>query len=135
VHESPGGLDHRDDILSAVAPMSSELDQFSYSFDHRTLVRRSRHRDSSPPRELQQTLVPENVHGTKHGVLVHAEYGGNIFDHWETLAWSGFTFGNRSTDLGGDLIVEWDRLCAVDVDFQHGPSHSSSVHALWEEEK
>ena len=73
--------------------------------------------------------------GQEAGVLVHTEYGGNVFDQRETLAWSGFTFGNRWTDLGGDLIVEWDRLCTVDVDFQHGPSHSSSVVELWEEEK
>src|ERR1700735_1311830 len=107
--------------------MTSALDEFSYTLDDRTLFLRPRHRDSSAPGELHEAFVPENVQCPQDGVLVYAEHGCDVFCEREPLSWPGLTFGNRSPNFGGNLVVQEKGVVSVDVDFQHGSSHSRSI--------
>jgi len=84
-------------------------------------------RDAPAAAELQQALVPEQVQGAEHGVLVHAEHRGQVLGQREPLARSGLAVRDGPPDPGRDLLVQRERIGAVDVDIQHGTSHSRSI--------
>ena len=72
-------MDHLDEFLTAVAVPAGELDQVPGLGEDRASLRRPGHRDAPAAAELQQALVPEQVQGAKHRVLVHAEHRGEVF--------------------------------------------------------
>ena len=62
----------------------------------------------------------------ENGVGVDAEDGGEVLGGRQALAGLGFAVGDRAADLAGDLLVELEGVVAVDLDTEHGASHSSS---------
>jgi signal peptidase I len=85
--------------------------------------------DCDPPAssKLQDSFIPQDVHGPQDRVLVHAEHGCKVLDQRKAIAWLRFTLSDGPTDLGSNLIVKRDGLRPVDVDKQHGPIHTSSM--------
>ena len=78
--------DHLDEFLSAVAVPAGEPDQAPGLGEDRTALRCPGDRDAPAAAELQQALVPEQVQGAQHGVLVHAEHRGEVLGQREPLA-------------------------------------------------
>ena len=56
---------------------------------------------------------------------MYPEHSGHVACWRETLTWSYVPLGDVSSDLGGDLFVEWEWVVPVDVDFFHSDMHSS----------
>jgi hypothetical protein len=118
-------LDHPDEILPAVPLASSEVDEFPDLTEHGTPLGCTRHRDPATTGEIEQTLVSEDVHGTQNCVLVHPQDSSDVLHQGQTFSGSRFAFGNGPADLGRHLVVEGNRFGSVDIDREHGPSHSS----------
>ncbi len=60
--------------------------------------------------EVEKPFVPEYVESPQDGVLVHPEYPGQVFGQRKTFSWTSFALGDRPSDLGGHLVVKWDRF-------------------------
>jgi len=67
------------------------------------------------------------VQRAQHGVLVHAEYRGEVLGQREPFAGFRLTVGDRPADLSRDLLVQKLRNGPVDLDVRDGPSQSSSM--------
>jgi hypothetical protein len=109
-------LDDLDHFFGSITLDSTEFDQLTDSCYDCPPLRGSGHGDSSTSLEIQQ-----------HGVLVHTEHGCDVLGERETFSWPRFTFGNGSSDLCCHLVVESHGFRSVDVDRDHGTSHSSSM--------
>ena len=121
------GLDHPDHVFSPVPLMAGEVHELSHLAEYRALMRGPRHGDAVPAAELDKAFIPEDVHGSEHRVLVHSEDGCDVFDEWKSLARTGLSLGDGTTYFSSDLIVECHRLGTVNLDRDHGTSHSSPV--------
>ena len=62
------------------------------------------------PAELQQALVPEQVQGPEHGVLVHAEHRGEVLGQRKPLARSRLTVRDGPPDPRRDLVMQRERI-------------------------
>ena len=110
-------------------------DEFLGFAQHFALLRRADHGDPSTAAKLQEPLVTEYVHRSQHGVLVHAENGGDVFDQWQTIAGTSLTFGNGSTNIGSNLIVQRDGTESVHFHEFHSTSHYRTIGGAWKEDK
>src|ERR1700689_3904995 len=119
--------DHVNHLVSSIAVLASEIDEFSHPTHDKASLRRSRPCDAPSPGELKQPFIPQNVKGPKHRVLVHAEHGSNVLGQWKAFPWASLAFGDCPSYFGCDLIVKGHRVRAVNLDKKHGTSHSSSV--------
>ena len=63
--------------------------------------------------------------------MLTLEDGGEVFGGWEAFSGFGFAVCDRAADLAGDLLVEVGGVGLVDLDIQHGASHSSVIVASW----
>jgi hypothetical protein len=120
-------LDDLDHLIGPVTLGAAEIDQVPDPIDHSAALRRPGHGDPPPPLEIEQALVTEDAESSQHGVLVHPEDGRHVLGQGQPLPRSGLAVGDGTADLGGHLVVEWDRLSPVDVDIKHGAIHSSPV--------
>ena len=93
-------------------------------------VRGSGHGDATAAAELEQSLVAQYAQRAEHGVGVDADDGGQIFGGRETLARTGFTVGDRASDLRGDLLMQVDWVGLVDLDGEHNASYLSFIVAI-----
>jgi hypothetical protein len=109
------GLDQCDDFVTSVSLCPSKVEQIIDACHHCSALWSTHHSHTATSREVKQFFVTKNVQSSDHGVLVHAEYGRQVDGWGKTFALRGLTFGNSSSDLGGDLIVERDRLLLVDL--------------------
>jgi hypothetical protein len=78
--------------------------------------RRSRNRDPTATPELEQTLIPEQAQGAQHGIRVHPQHGGEILGRRKPFPRLRFAFGDRPSDLAGDLLVQVGRVGLVVAD-------------------
>jgi len=99
---------------------SREVDQLTSSHHHGADLRRSRNRDPSTATKFQQTFVTQYAKGTKDGVGVDVQHGGQISGRWQALPASGFAVRDSPSKFGRDLIMESDRFLGGQLDTQHG---------------
>jgi len=125
--ESRKAFDDLDDLVPAVSLKAAELDQFTDSLHNEALLWRSGHGDAPPTLEVEQSLVPEDVEGPQHGVLIHAEDRCHVFGQGKALSGSSFSLGDGSADIRRHLVMKTRRLCSVDLDIEHGTRHSRSI--------
>ncbi len=71
----PQNLEH---VLFAVPVEAGELEELLRPFDHGTPFGTARHRHAPATPELEQALVAQEPEGTKHGVGVDPEHGGQV---------------------------------------------------------
>lgn len=100
-------------------------DEVAGSFDDGGLLGCPDHGDPAAATELEQTFFAEYAECAKHGVGVHAEHGGEVAGRRESLAALGLAARDCAPDLRRDLVVQPERLVAIDLDTEHGASHSS----------
>jgi hypothetical protein len=84
-------------------------------------------RDAAPASELEQSLVAEQPQRPQHGVCVDAEDCGEIPGGREALSLLGFSFGDRPSNLGGDLFVEIGGVALIDLNMEYGASNISAT--------
>ncbi len=106
-------LDHLDHLLGSIPLVLGEGDEFLDFAQHFTLLRRAHDGDSPAATKLQKPFVTKNMHGPKHGVLVHAKDSCDVFDQWEPITRSGLAFRYGATYVGSHLIVQRDRTGSV----------------------
>jgi hypothetical protein len=126
-------LDHLDHLVRRISVVLRVGDEFLGFAQHFALLRRADHGDPSTAAKLQQPLVTEYVHRSQHGVLVHAENGGDVFDQRQTIAGTSLTFGNGSTNIGSNLIVQRDGTESVHFHEFHSTSHYRTIGPAWKE--
>jgi WD40-like Beta Propeller Repeat len=95
--------------------------------DDRTAFRRAGNRYAAAASELDEALVAKHAEGAEHGVRVYAEDGGEILRRRKTFSRPCFAVGNCPPDLCRNLNVQRRRLFAVDLDTEHGDTHSSFI--------
>src|ERR1700733_7410450 len=122
-------LDHLNHVVGPVTVVASETHQPPVSFEHRTLLRRASDGDAPSSLEVEKSLISKDVQCPQNSVLVHPEDRRYVFSQRQALPWFRLTFGNGSPNLGGNLVVQEKGAVSVNVDFQHGPSHSRSIQA------
>jgi Mg-chelatase subunit ChlD len=107
--------------------LPGEADEFPRLVDHRALFRRACDGDPSATSELEESFVAELAEGAQDRVRVDTEHRSEVARGRETLAGLGLAVGDRSPDLGGHLLVQLRRFGSVDLDFEHGAIHNSSI--------
>jgi len=125
--ESRKAFDDLDDLVPAVSLKATELDQFTDSLHDEALLWRSGHGDAPPTLEVEQSLVPKDVQGPQHGVLIHAEDGCHVFGQGKAFSGSSFSLGDGSANFRCHLVMKRRRFCSVDLDIEHGTRHSRSI--------
>jgi hypothetical protein len=65
----------------------------------------SDHGHGTTTSELKEPFISQDVHGSKHRVLVHPQHGGNVPGQWEPIAWSSFALCDGPPNFGSHLIV------------------------------
>jgi hypothetical protein len=108
-------LDYRHYFVAAVTLLSGEVQEFANAYQHGTLLRSSHHSHTATSGEIQQTFIAQNVQRSYHGVLIHAQYVGQVNSWRETFTRGSLTVGNRSAYLGGHLAVERNRPVLIDL--------------------
>ena len=63
----------------------------------------------------------------KNGIGGDTEDRGEVLRRGEAFPGSGFTLGDGATNLGGDLIVQRERVVTVDLDTEHDTRQSSTI--------
>lgn len=102
-----------------------ERQELTGSLGDDTLFRASRHRHPSSPPELEQPFVAQDPKRTKDRIGVDLEDSGQVLRRRQAFSGSSLTLRDRAADFGRNLIVEGDRLRAIDLDMQHSAIHSS----------
>lgn len=92
-------------LRTCVALLTCELDEFRDFGLEFAFGRCSDHPDAAARGHLEQSLVAQGTECAEDGVCVDTQYSGKVSGGWEPLAGLGFTFGDRATDFGGDLLV------------------------------
>ena len=118
-------LDDLDQLVGAVTLLAGEVDEVPRSLDDSATLRCARDRDAASAAELEQSLVAEEPERTQDGVRVDAEDGGEVFCGWEALAGLCLALGDRTANLGGDLLEEIGGIATVEFDIQHDASNTS----------
>src|SRR6266566_5989990 len=108
---SPGpgsgqALDDLDDLLAAESVVPCEFEEFPGAGEHGAALGGAGHGDAAAAAELQEPFLPELVQRTEHGVLVHAQHGGEVLGQGQALAGGRLALGDGPADLAGDLIVQ-----------------------------
>ena len=93
-------LNHGDHAFPLVPLTTGEFDQFTYLSQDGPFLGRPGDRDATPPAELDEALVAQDVHGPQHGVLVHPEDGGDVLGQGQAVPGPGFAFGDGTADFG-----------------------------------
>lgn len=107
--------------------LAGEADELLGASDDGAALGAAGDRDPASPPELEQPLIPEEAQRAKDGVGVDLEHGSEVAGGWQPLTGLRFAVGDRTPDLGGNLLVQLGRLVAVDLDTDHGASNSSSI--------
>ncbi len=116
-----------DQLVHAVALATGGGDEFSGSLDDDTTLGRSCNRNATPASELEQSFVAQHPKCLEHGVRVDAEDCGEILRGRQTLSRLCLAFGDRATNLSGDLLLAISGIALVYLDIQHGATHSSVI--------
>ena len=124
---SPELLDDSDEFVGLVALAAGVVEEFFGLFDDGALFWGAGDGDAAAAAELEQAFVAELTEGAEDGVGVDAEDGGDVFCGWESFARLGFAISDGAADLAGDLFVQFERVVAVDLDTQHGVTHTSVI--------
>jgi len=120
-------LDDLGELVRPIAVLACELDELSRACDDRASLRSAGDGDAAASPEFEQPLVSEHSQRSEHGVRVDAEYGGEVFCRGEALSGLRLAVCDRTPDFASDLFVQVGRICLVDLDIQHGASHSSAT--------
>jgi hypothetical protein len=118
-------LDYPDQLVSSVAVLAGETDEFPGLRDDGTMVGGRRDRDAAPPAKLEEPFVAQLPERAQDGVAIDLKDGSQVTRRRQPLAGAGLSLGDRAPDLGCNLLMEIDRLLAVDLDLEHGASNSS----------
>ena len=97
-------------VASPIALLTSKSQKLPCSTHHQTTFGFSDHGHATAPSELKKSFVSQDVHGSKHRVLVHFKYSSDVLGKWEALSWGSFAFGNGLADLRCDLVVQGHRF-------------------------
>jgi hypothetical protein len=124
---SAEAFDDADQLVGAVALLASEADEVFGAGDDCAALGAAGDGDAAPAAELEQFLVAQQPQRAQDGVGVDLEHGGEVARGRQPFAWLRFAVGDRAADLGGDLLVQFGRLVAVDLDTDHGASNSSAI--------
>jgi hypothetical protein len=112
---STASLDKSDNFVTPVSLGPSKDEQFIDARHHRSALGSTNDSHTTTSCEVEQSFVTKDVQSSDHGVLVHPEYSRQVDGRGKAFALSGLTFGDGSSDLGGDLVVERDRFFLVDL--------------------
>jgi hypothetical protein len=120
-------LDDLDQLVSAVALLTSEADKLTGTSKDGPALGSPRHVDSASASELQQPLVSEQAERAEHGVRVHAKHRGEVTGRRQSFTGLCLAVGDSATNLGGDLLEQVGLLLTVNLDAQHRDTHTSTT--------
>lgn len=119
--------DDLDQLVGPVALTPGEVHQFPSLDDEGVVLRRAGDGDPPAPAELEETFVPEETERTEHRVGVDAQHRRQVPGRGQALAGAGLPVGDGPSDRGGDLFVKGQRVGAIDLDVDHGATHTSTM--------
>ena len=96
-------MDHRRDLISAKTLGASQGDQLIHLGPEHASLDGADDANPATAGQLQQTLIAKDVQGFDDGVLVHAEFRGEVHDGREALSRADLALGDRSANPRGDL--------------------------------
>lgn len=71
--------------------------------------------------------MPEEAQRAQHGIGVHPQYRGHVARRRKPIARTRVAVRDIAPDLCGHLVVEWQTRRPIEIDFQHGDMHSSTM--------
>jgi len=98
-------LDECDDLVTAIALLSREVQEFVDSSKHGTPLRRTDNAYASTPGKVQQPLIAQDVQCPYDRVLVHAKYASEVHCRRQPFSWPDFALGDGSANLSSYLKV------------------------------
>jgi WD40-like Beta Propeller Repeat len=124
-------LRHRPDdlnqLLAAVALLAGEFQELLGAGNNGALFPRAGDGDPTTAAEFEQPFVTQQAKSTEDGVSVHTKHCCEVPRRRQALARQRLTLGDRASQLGSDLIVEAERLAAVNLDLEHGARDTSFI--------
>ena len=122
-------LDHGDQLIGPVAQPAPDVHEFACMGDQAPLGGGASNGHPASPAKVEQSFVAERPECAQDGVGVHAELGSEIARWRKPVARARLTFGDRSPDLRGDLFMQLRPCVALEVDPEHGASHTSFIRS------
>jgi len=100
-----------DQLVPAYPMLASDSGEFFELRDHVAPAScRRRNRDPTAPSELQKPFISKQSKRPENGVLIDTKHCRQVSGRREPIAGTTLAIGDSSPNLGGNLIVEGDRL-------------------------
>ena len=126
-------LDDLDELVQPIALPTCELNELLRALHDCATLRRTDDRDAPTASKLEQAFVPQQTECAEHSVRVDVEDGCEVLRGRKALTRLRLAIRVCAKDLTRDLFEEIGGVLSVDVDIEHGASHSSvtgeGVHA------
>ncbi len=103
-------VEQRHHVVAPVTLRAGKVQKFLQSSDDGTTLRCAGDNNGPATTKLHESLVSKYTQRTENGVGVHPEHSGEILCLRNPITRTCFAFGDGSPDLGGDLIVERQRV-------------------------
>jgi len=107
-------LEHGDEVVTPVALLARELDQFLEFRRQQSFVGLAGHPDASTPTHFHEALVAQHSKCAQDRVGIHPEFGRQVPRLRDLLARRGLALCDGAAYLGGDLLVKKSRVTAVE---------------------
>ena len=126
-------LDDLDELVQPITLQACERDELLRALHDCATLRRPDDGDAPTASKLEQAFVPQQAERAEHRIRVDVEDGREVLGGRQALARLRLAIRDRAADLTRDLFEEIGGVSSVDVDIEHGASHSSAtgegVHA------
>jgi len=126
-------LDDLDELVQPIALPTCELNELLRALHDCATLGCPEDRDAPTASKLEQAFVPQQTERAEHRIRVDVEDGREVLCGRQARARLRLAIRDRAADLTRYLLEEIGGVSSVDVDIEHGASHSSvtgeGVHA------
>ncbi|MDX6721009.1 MAG: hypothetical protein QOJ63_3263 [Solirubrobacteraceae bacterium] len=113
------------ELVKAVTVVTGQIDELASAHDDVGAGRTVSDGDATSAAELQQALISQQTQGAQHRVAVDLKHRCEIPGRWQAFPRSGVAFGDRASDLRGDLLVQAQYRVRTTIDRAHGARNTS----------
>jgi hypothetical protein len=107
-------LHHGDQLVAMVAMAPAELEEVLHPRQDGATLGRAGHGDGPSTAEFNEPLFSQETQCAEHGVGIHPEHCGEVLGLRDPFTRTGFSLGDRSSNIGGHLFMEGRAIRPVD---------------------
>lgn len=127
-HGSRNLFDDLNELVAPIPMMPSKPHEFTGPLEHRIAIGcTSAHSDATPSSEFNEPFISQRSQCPEHGVVVDAQYRGEVACCWESFSRFCLSIPNRTPDLRCDLLMERRHICRINPRGQYGANDTSPI--------